>query len=548
MIEIVDQSNSDLYSQNQDLINNFTDYSSKNLDFDKPVKVYFMDDEENAKDPLGKTAHYNPDTLEIKIYVTGRHLKDILRSISHELIHHVQNCRGDFGSLDSTEAGYAQSNDHLRGMEQEAYTQGNIMNFRDFEDNYKRGTKTMSETKINKLKAMVREGVREVLSEQEVTPVATGGKFTLGARVNLERKTVNKIAKCADPKLVGQYISSQLNSAGINDEEFKLMLLGIKSCAEKQTLQEVPGGTSGQSQSRNLVSLLRAIKNYTTAFGTLQKSSKEQIIQIIENYEELAASYPPSEGIPQVDSCPDGTREDNQGRCLDSNNIVKAFIKSENKPAAIAQATTTGKAKRYKKEGCDKLPVGKGCQSDLVKEIQRHLGFKGSDIDGKFWTKTERAVIRFQENSGISPANGIVDQKTLEQLKFAARPERRPQVPAPAPAPAPATSVSKPKYAGVEPGSDLERALDNTPDINNVPKNKRSLFINTRVWSNRIGNSNYSPGSPKHELAKAIKAALLKKGYLEKVYNPNLTNESLTIEQKKLTEAKSLFERLKKVL
>ena len=117
-----------------------------------------------------------------------------------------------------------------------------------------------------------------------------------------------------------------------------------------------------------------------------------------------------------------------------------------------------------------------------------------------------------------------------------------------APAPAPATSVSKPKYAGVEPGSDLERALDNTPDINNVPKNKRSLFINTRVWSNRIGNSNYSPGSPKHELAKAIKAALLKKGYLEKVYNPNLTNESLTIEQKKLTEAKSLFERLKKVL
>ena len=68
MIEIVDQSNSDLYSQNQDLINNFADYSSKNLDFDKPVKVYFMDDVENAKDPLGKTAYYDPDKMEIKIY------------------------------------------------------------------------------------------------------------------------------------------------------------------------------------------------------------------------------------------------------------------------------------------------------------------------------------------------------------------------------------------------------------------------------------------------------------------------------------------------
>jgi len=85
MIEIQDKSKSGIYNSNMELINNFTDYSSKNLDFDKPVSIEFLDDEDNAKNPLGTTAHYNPDEMKITIYVTGRHLKDILRSISHSI-------------------------------------------------------------------------------------------------------------------------------------------------------------------------------------------------------------------------------------------------------------------------------------------------------------------------------------------------------------------------------------------------------------------------------------------------------------------------------
>ena len=133
-----------------ELIDNFTDYSSKNLDFDKPVEIDFLDDEDNAKNPLGSTAHYNPDEMKITIYVTGRHLKDILRSISHELIHHVQNCRGDLDHKPN-KLGYAQDDKHMRGMEHEAYTMGNIMNFRDFEDNYKRGKKMpVNKSKLKK--------------------------------------------------------------------------------------------------------------------------------------------------------------------------------------------------------------------------------------------------------------------------------------------------------------------------------------------------------------------------------------------------------------
>ena len=94
-------------------------------------------DEENAKNIFGRTAYYDPQNQLIVLYVSGRHPKDILRSFAHELIHHIQNERGD---LDMSTVGndpqYAQNNTHLRKMEMEAYLKGNMM-FRDWEDKTK---------------------------------------------------------------------------------------------------------------------------------------------------------------------------------------------------------------------------------------------------------------------------------------------------------------------------------------------------------------------------------------------------------------------------
>ena len=70
------------------------------------------------------------------LYTQGRHIKDILRSLSHELVHHHQNCRGDFDGDITTNEGYAQNDEHLREMEREAYECGNMI-FRDWEDNLK---------------------------------------------------------------------------------------------------------------------------------------------------------------------------------------------------------------------------------------------------------------------------------------------------------------------------------------------------------------------------------------------------------------------------
>jgi hypothetical protein len=121
-----------------ELANHYLPYAQKRMGFNKEPIINFIEDEENAANPLGKTGHYNPTTMEIVVYTSGRHPKDVLRSLSHELVHHAQNCRGDLTSQKIGEVGdnYAQTNMHLRNMEREAYDLGN-MYFRDWCDSHK---------------------------------------------------------------------------------------------------------------------------------------------------------------------------------------------------------------------------------------------------------------------------------------------------------------------------------------------------------------------------------------------------------------------------
>ena len=94
--------------------------AKEKYDIQQAPKLFLRKDEENAN----------------MLYTTNRHPKDILRSYCHELIHHVQNERGDLKMSDSTSPTYAQDDDHLRKMEMEAYLKGNLL-LRDFEDNFK---------------------------------------------------------------------------------------------------------------------------------------------------------------------------------------------------------------------------------------------------------------------------------------------------------------------------------------------------------------------------------------------------------------------------
>ena len=108
-----------------------------------------------ASNFFGKTAHYNPGTNEIVLYVEGRHPKDVVRSFSHEMIHHMQNLDGRLGNIGTTDTNEDSS---LLELEKEAYLLGNIT-FRNWEDKIKNDNKEMVNEIITK---PVDNNIREI--------------------------------------------------------------------------------------------------------------------------------------------------------------------------------------------------------------------------------------------------------------------------------------------------------------------------------------------------------------------------------------------------
>ena len=96
MYKIYDKSSNKMYDNHKDIVDSFMDYSHKRLKYSKPVTIYFVSDLDNSNNPLGKTAYYDHGAGIIVLFTDNRHFKDVLRSLSHELIHHAQACRGEF--------------------------------------------------------------------------------------------------------------------------------------------------------------------------------------------------------------------------------------------------------------------------------------------------------------------------------------------------------------------------------------------------------------------------------------------------------------------
>ena len=152
----------------KDLVQKFYPYAKNALGFEHPVRVIMRHDAENAEQSLGKTAYYDPENKLIVLYVTNRHPKDVLRSFSHELVHHAQNCRGDLD--DMTTQGHYAKDGKGREIEEEAYLQGNL-NVRDWEDSIKfKGENQMNEhyqIAKEELKKLVAETFKQVLDEKK---------------------------------------------------------------------------------------------------------------------------------------------------------------------------------------------------------------------------------------------------------------------------------------------------------------------------------------------------------------------------------------------
>ena len=155
------------FSDLTQMIEVYFTFAQKKMGFNKPVNIALESDLKNAADPLGKTAYYDPSNYEIVIYVDNRHPKDIMRSLSHELVHHSQNCKGQFKNMGPAEEGYAQNNPHLRAMEKDAFLNGNII-FRDWCDTYHLNETIYKNKGDNKMKLtenVLRDMIREAFKE-----------------------------------------------------------------------------------------------------------------------------------------------------------------------------------------------------------------------------------------------------------------------------------------------------------------------------------------------------------------------------------------------
>jgi hypothetical protein len=150
--QIKNPSNIDLTSL-EPHVQGMYDYFDKKLGFNKPPTMVFDSDPGNQSNVLGKTAYYDPSSLEIHVFTDGRHPKDMLRSIAHELIHHLQNQEGRLEVGGYMGEGYYLKNEEMKKLENEAMLKGNSI-MREYEDNLKLEEKdkmSLKEWKNNEL-------------------------------------------------------------------------------------------------------------------------------------------------------------------------------------------------------------------------------------------------------------------------------------------------------------------------------------------------------------------------------------------------------------
>jgi len=139
--------------------------TGKKVDYDKYIRslIEFMREQHLRIDPLPeielnpekqdgifvKTGYYSPEERKVVVFIDGRHPKDVLRTVAHEFIHHMQNLQNpgkDWGT-----GGDLEADRKLRGIEGEAFLLGNII-FREWTEKMKK-TKELNES-INVKKAL----------------------------------------------------------------------------------------------------------------------------------------------------------------------------------------------------------------------------------------------------------------------------------------------------------------------------------------------------------------------------------------------------------
>ena len=101
------------------------DFESRGLRLKPFPKVSVKREPRDPDDPFVDTGNYSPETNTITLYVEGRHIKDVLRTLAHELVHVHQHRSSpeQFSAGVGTDLG----NDETLRLEAQAYAIGNLL-------------------------------------------------------------------------------------------------------------------------------------------------------------------------------------------------------------------------------------------------------------------------------------------------------------------------------------------------------------------------------------------------------------------------------------
>ena len=160
-------------SQFEPYFNEMYGFFDQKIGFQEPPKLFLDSDPSNQSKILGKTAYYDPSTLEIHVFVDGRHPKDLLRSIAHELIHHQQNLEGRLDVGGYMGDGYYLKNKEMKALEDEAMKNGNGF-MREWEDTKKleeRNKMSLKEWKNNELNQLLMKKFGILKEEKDIKMV-----------------------------------------------------------------------------------------------------------------------------------------------------------------------------------------------------------------------------------------------------------------------------------------------------------------------------------------------------------------------------------------
>ena len=202
------------------------DYFDQKIGFQKPPVMVFDSDPSNQSRVLGKTAYYDPSTLEIHVFTDARHPKDILRSIAHELIHHQQNLEGRLDVGGYMGEGYYLKNEKMQILELEAMKNGNGL-MREFEDTLKfeeKNEMSLKEWKNNELNQLLMKKFGILKEEKDIKMV--------------DKDEVPEGAEVVVPDGPGDLVGIKKEEQELNEEEIEEASCGKKKYMEESELNE----------------------------------------------------------------------------------------------------------------------------------------------------------------------------------------------------------------------------------------------------------------------------------------------------------------------